>query len=193
MTCCPIRPPILVWTGLSPKSFHETPMPSRWQNAGERHQTHCVPRRHFSPCSVTDTPEGTHSTSCRAAIQTGDYKEIHTEHSIHRVPRVSGELNYDDTLPPTGEGYEDKEGMSTPEESKENHLAHLIDLLTSLIPAVAPATLHYRALQRMKNTALVEGRGNYNHPANLTLEGNVFAMDRDIPHPAPLPYLHDRV
>ena len=41
-------------------------------------------------------------------------------------------------------------------------LAHLIGLLTSTIPAVLPAPLHYRALQRLKGKALRNSRHCYN-------------------------------
>ena len=47
-------------------------------------------------------------------------------------------------------------------------LAHLIGLLTSLIPAVLPEPLHYRALQRLKGKAIRNSRHNYN--AVITLD-----------------------
>ena len=49
-------------------------------------------------------------------------------------------------------------------------LAHLIGLLTSTIPAVLPAPLHYRALQRLKGKALRNSCHNYNTVISLDEE-----------------------
>ena len=48
-------------------------------------------------------------------------------------------------------------------------LAHLIGLLTSTSPAINPAPLHYRALQRNKNVAL-RNTGGYDCPVKLLPE-----------------------
>lgn len=55
------------------------------------------------------------------------------------------------------------------ERSSPRRLAHLICLLTAAIPAVLPAPLHYRALQRARNQALRETQ-DYNHPCRLSPE-----------------------
>ena len=49
-------------------------------------------------------------------------------------------------------------------------LAHLVGLLSSSIPAIAPAPLHYRALQRLRNSALQQGRGSYDFPTRMDQE-----------------------
>ena len=46
----------------------------------------------------------------------------------------------------------------------------LIGLLTSTIPAVLPAPLHYRAMQRLKGKAIRNSRHNYN---------TVISLDKD--------------
>ena len=51
-------------------------------------------------------------------------------------------------------------------------LAHLIGLLTSTNPAVAPAPLHYRALQRLRNKALKNNQGNYDFQVRRSEESN---------------------
>ena len=43
------------------------------------------------------------------------------------------------------------------------HLAHLIGLLSSTAPAVSVAPLHYRGLQRLRQRALQNSQGNYDH------------------------------
>ena len=43
------------------------------------------------------------------------------------------------------------------------HLAHLIGLLSSTAPAISVAPLHYRGLQRLRQKALQNSRGNYDH------------------------------
>ena len=50
---------------------------------------------------------------------------------------------------------------------KHRRLAHLIGLLTTTIPAVLPAPLHYRALQRLKEKALRNSRHNHNTVISL--------------------------
>ena len=51
-------------------------------------------------------------------------------------------------------------------------LAHLIGLLTSTNPAVAPAPLHYRALQRLRNKALKNNQGNCDCQVRRSEESN---------------------
>ena len=51
-------------------------------------------------------------------------------------------------------------------------LAQLIGLLTSTNPAVAPAPLHYRALQRLRNKALKNNQGNYDFQVRRSEELN---------------------
>jgi len=51
--------------------------------------------------------------------------------------------------------------VSHKQEVTARQLAHLVGLLSSSIPAIAPAPLHYRALQRLRNSALQQGRGSY--------------------------------
>ena len=46
-------------------------------------------------------------------------------------------------------------------------LGHLIGLLTSTIPAVLPAPLHYQALQLLKEKAIRNSRHNYNTVISL--------------------------
>ena len=60
-------------------------------------------------------------------------------------------------------------------------LAHLIGLLTSTIPAVLPAPLHYRALQRLKGKALRNSRHCYNTVIPLD-EGALKDLDWWIVH-----------
>ena len=43
------------------------------------------------------------------------------------------------------------------------HLAHLIGLLSSTAPAISVAPFHYRGLQRLRQRALQNSRGNYDH------------------------------
>ena len=59
--------------------------------------------------------------------------------------------------------------MTNKEVVTPRQLAHLIGLLTSTLPAILPAPLHYRALQRVRNTALWRSR-NYDCPCQLTPE-----------------------
>ena len=49
-------------------------------------------------------------------------------------------------------------------------LAHLIGLLSSSTPAITPAPLHYRALQRLRNKALQQGRKDYDYPTRMDQE-----------------------
>ena len=51
------------------------------------------------------------------------------------------------------------------------NLAHLIGLLTSVQPAVLPAPLHYRALQRSRNRALRNSL-DYDRPCRLLPQPN---------------------
>jgi len=61
-----------------------------------------------------------------------------------------------------------KHMMNQPEVTARQ-LAHLIGLMTSTIPAVLPAPLWYRALQRLRFKALVVGK-TYDHPTRMTQE-----------------------
>ena len=49
-------------------------------------------------------------------------------------------------------------------------LAHLIGMMTSCIPAVLPAPLHYRALQRLRLEALGPSRVDYDHAIPLSAQ-----------------------
>ena len=49
-------------------------------------------------------------------------------------------------------------------------LAHLISLLSSMIPAVNVAPLHYRGLQRLHHRILSGSAGNYDHQTVITEE-----------------------
>ena len=49
-------------------------------------------------------------------------------------------------------------------------LAHLIGLLSSSTLAIAPAPLHYRALQGLRNKALQQGRKDYDYPTRMDQE-----------------------
>ena len=52
-------------------------------------------------------------------------------------------------------------------------LAHIIGLMTSVLPAVLPAPLHYRALQRLRVEALDRKKSpNYDTPVKLSLEAS---------------------
>lgn len=60
-------------------------------------------------------------------------------------------------------------------------LAHLIGLLSSTIPAVSVAPLHYRALQRLRHRILSISAGNYDHRAEITEEAKedlIWWMDK---------------
>ena len=48
--------------------------------------------------------------------------------------------------------------VSQTQSDRARQLAHLIGLLSSSTQAIAPAPLHYRALQRLRNKALQQGR-----------------------------------
>ena len=75
-------------------------------------------------------------------------------------------------------------------------LAKLIGLLTSCLPAIEPAPLHYRALQRLKNLALSQGDHSYNqriilsHKSQLDLrwwiENISTDLQRSILKPSPV-------
>ena len=49
-------------------------------------------------------------------------------------------------------------------------LAHLIGLLTSCLQAILQAPLHYRALQRLRNQALVQGGTSYDKKTRMSKE-----------------------
>ena len=59
--------------------------------------------------------------------------------------------------------------MLNQEMASPRNLAHLIGLLTSTLPAITPAPLHYRALQRTRNTALWRNP-NYDHLCKIPAE-----------------------
>ena len=48
------------------------------------------------------------------------------------------------------------------------NLAHLIGLLSSTLPAVKIALLHYRALQRLRHQILMSSQGEYDRTAPLS-------------------------
>ena len=52
-------------------------------------------------------------------------------------------------------------------------LAKLTGLLTSSLPAVKPAPLHYRALQSLRNEALLQGDHFYNQRVSLSHESQL--------------------
>lgn len=87
----------------------------------------------------------------------------------YRVSRVPGGLSENDTAPSTGESDQDSEDVQTHTQPTPRELAHLIGLLTSTIPAITPAPLHYRALQWTRNMALSDV-STYNQPCRLLAE-----------------------
>ena len=85
---------------------------------------------------------------------------------------IRGRLEHHAPLPSIQEAGEDQECKSVRAQGHitVRSLAHLIGLLTSTIPAVLPAPLHYRALQRLKGKALRNSRHNYNTVISLDEE-----------------------
>lgn len=93
----------------------------------------------------------------------------HTQ-AVHRVPGIHGGLQVNDPVTTSREASQDREGMQPLEKCRPDHSEatspHIIGLLNSTIPAVLPAKMHLRALQRLKN--LMHHRwGNWDHPLPL--------------------------
>ena len=86
--------------------------------------------------------------------------------SDDRVSGRHGGFSQNDSVPSQPESPQGQEGMQLPRQ-----LAHLIGLLTSCLPAMGEAPLHYRVLQRSKNHALSEGNGSYNQRIHLSHDG----------------------
>ena len=85
----------------------------------------------------------------------------------NRVLGIQGGLEHHAPLPSIQEAGEDQEGMQECERITVRRLGRLIGLLTSTIPAVLPAPLHYRALQLLKGKAIRNSRHNYNTVISL--------------------------
>ena len=60
--------------------------------------------------------------------------------------------------------------MSSKDRVTGRQLAQIIGLLSSAIPAILPAHLHYRALQRLRYQALLQSQGNYESAIHLSAE-----------------------
>ena len=67
-------------------------------------------------------------------------------------------------------------------------LARIIGLLSSAIPAILPAPLHYQALQRLRYQALQQSQGNYESTTHLSTDAqrdlHRWIHDEWSPHPS---------
>ena len=83
--------------------------------------------------------------------------------------------------------------MSSKDRVTGCQLAWIIGLLSSAIPAILPAPLHYRALQRLRYQAVQQSQGNYESAIHLSTEAqrDLHWWIHDVPHyngrPIPAP------
>ena len=155
-----------VWLGLSAKNFYKAPLSGGSRNEIKRYKDDYIPRR-YSGSGQIQGPADRQSDSSGQAIRAlgvcAESEEVcMVTYTNHRVPRVHGQFFNNDNPPPSGQDDEDREGMqacvSQTQSDRARQLAHLIGLLSSSTLAIAPAPFHYRALQRLRNKALQQGR-----------------------------------
>ena len=83
--------------------------------------------------------------------------------------------------------------MSSKDRVTGHQLTQIIGLLSSAIPAILPAPLHYRALQRLRYQAVQQSQGNYESAIHLSTEAqrDLHWWIHDVPHyngrPIPAP------
>ena len=155
-----------VWPGLSAKNFYKAPLSGGSRNEIKRYKDDYIPRRYSGSGQIQGPADRQSDSSGQVIRAVGVCAELEevcmVTYTNHRVPRVHGQFFNNDNPPPSAQDDEDREGMqacvSQTQSDRARQLAHLIGLLSSSTLAIAPAPFHYRALQRLRNKALQQGR-----------------------------------
>lgn len=166
-----------IWSSYSSQSFLKDHAGSSEATAGEGNTASTISRRHTHPCQL---PESTERAYQNGSAMSRDIR-LHSQQEkvcirtcpAYRVSRLPGGFPSDEDFLPT------KKVRDIAKQCRKllwakivsaHSLAHLIGKMTATIPAIFPAALHYRALQRLKNRILWRNKQNYSATAILDEE-----------------------
>ena len=169
-TDIPVPVPSL-WFGHGSQSLYTNHEASSDLPQTLRDQTSPVSGRHTAGGRVPRSTQGTLEKGSKPArgtrFLTQKEEMCLDTNPENRVLGIQGRLEHHAPLPSIQEAGEDQEGMQECERITVRRLRHLIGLLTSTIPPVLPAPLHYRALQLLKGKAIRNSCHNYNTVISL--------------------------